>query len=914
MRVTTKPQTIHAFPDIVKDIMSGRISSAYGLAIALFMKGIGEKYDPSSAKGHPVYEEGMKLIKQRPKSTVVGLNTAKARTDALKTKITRESEKEIETEKDVVSQYLAANKGKLPHRTHLIFEKKEAREVVLKDIEKFIKDNKLNVKASHILDYFLIDHQWLDSDAGISKYDVIISLKTEEEKRRGWLEVLDESFSNMDSYLYSAYNRTYMYDIWPRTSELARQPVYILNEFATGIPISREGQEAIKKYLLVGVTGRLGDWGTKAISLRRQELQKDLGRNFELGLDGRLSEDAGIEVEAVQNQAGEFIEAADSVEKEIKIGDKTVTLDYRSEGLTETEKEDKASELAGAFEAFLKENQGILAAFAGNSLIVMGGKLSVAKTGDGTSYFHCWKNFGELGDCVLAPEDLLSSLLEKDNHVMAKAALDVEAFRLETEGEFLTLEVLRKLRDSGRLNVEALNKLRKFIVTEEVKRLIEERGITEVADAIKSIREMLEDEATTEVDFIVLGQLKLEGIVLEAVIEVLAEMMQQTDRPVEEIDEEIKELKAAEKDIKEKQIEKTTEVFVEDIMALAGKPGVRVEAVGMNMMMGQVKLILEGGEVVEVPLSTEAKNALMDIMSKAPGAEVGDIKCAGVALEELETFLKNAIGGLLGIEGQLEEGKDSIDEENGLVFEHTGQISGRWAASRVVHISRGTTKTNWTKAAERVTETTVKTTEKIEQALQERADEEKKTPVVYGFNALKDLYDINPDQLMSFILLNKSFIAVAFTHEEARSIGIEEDVYDVLIENLEKFAKAKNKTAVLSVGDEIPEGTKNVLRMGEKQAIDMLLPFTKVAMLLAAKGDEGKRVANDYLVERIKAMCGEEGFKEMLGKLLLEEGEEEKVLAELLANPSEALIPPITLNFQDIESYMTAQRVIDTMA
>ena len=126
--------------------------------------------------------------------------------------------------------------------------------------------------------------------------------------------------------------------------------------------------------------------------------------------------------------------------------------------------------------------------------------------------------------------------------------------------------------------------------------------------------------------------------------------------------------------------------------------------------------------------------------------------------------------------------------------------------------------------------------------------------------------------------------------------------------------------AVLGEKEELPAeaGNAGILRVGRMQANDMTGLVTKLAVRIADVGRDtaaqSDSEANKYLREILLAMFDKDDEGAALVSAMFEKaGQEGKSLLAVILD-ADGMFPPVSVKIKDMESYMRAQQVIDTMA
>ena len=134
---------------------------------------------------------------------------------------------------------------------------------------------------------------------------------------------------------------------------------------------------------------------------------------------------------------------------------RTVTLASGEEVSIDLRGVEDADALVAKLENFLNadENADIRKAISGTTIAVLGGRISVAETEKGISYFH----YGHTRNQVYVGENLLSALLSENARGLA-AAFRVEMARKQfgAEGRGSTLDIVESLSSRDKVSLTGL--------------------------------------------------------------------------------------------------------------------------------------------------------------------------------------------------------------------------------------------------------------------------------------------------------------------------------------------------------------------------------------------------------------------------------------------------------------------------
>ncbi|MDP8219324.1 MAG: hypothetical protein P9M03_11440 [Candidatus Theseobacter exili] len=652
-----------------------------------------------------------------------------------------------------------------------------------------------------------------------------------------------------------------------------------------------------------GKLRKLAKWAGNI--LKKKPSSKDDGdfNNLAVTLDGKIAGEEGINNNDVGSQLEDFY--ANNQTGDIR----TITLSSGEEVSIDLRGVEDADALVSNLENFLNadENADIRKAIAGTTIAVLGGRISVAETEKGISYFH----YGHTRNQVYVGENLLKALLAQNRDGLA-AAFRVEMTRkqLGSEGRGSTLDIVNGLSSRDKIS---LTGLLDTIADVEARAIVSSLSPESITEQIRNAASLIDGKsASGQVDMVLLGKLK--GPILEKVIKLLSA------DDVEKVSGEVKKIEAERKAGVEEQAQAVADNVAQTIANEGIETETELNSVGFGLMMEEQKLLLRAKDAVDISVdSTTADMSLqmvMEMMSKAGGADFVIMETQGKTTEEVKEMVKKAFTAFSGMSKSLEEGE--VLEVDGILFEHTKTKDQFGMPIGIIRVSEGTVdnKADWGKLEARVTEESRKAFGYLEESL-----DIKGVPVYVGKGMVAEM---SPEEQGRFLNRHKNVITMETEAVDAlvKQGVISGSVGDDIKNNWTDFelADKNNRMAVLGEKEELPEeaGDAGILRVGKVQADDMTGLVTKLAVRIADVGRntaaKSDSEANKYLREILQAMFDEDDKGAELVNAMFKQAEEEgKSLLEVILN-SGGMFPPVSVKIKDMESFMRAQQVIDTMA
>ena len=407
---------------------------------------------------------------------------------------------------------------------------------------------------------------------------------------------------------------------------------------------------------------------------------------------------------------------------------------------------------------------------------------------------------------------------------------------------------------------------------------------------------------------------KLKGPILEKVIQLLSA------EDVESVSGEVKKLEAERKAGIEEQAQAAAGNVAQTIADAGIEAETELNSVGFGLMMEEQKLLLRGKEAVDISVASDTAEMslqmVMEMMSKAGGADFVVMETQGKTTQEVQEMVKKAFTAFAGMSKGLEAGESMVID--GLLFEHVKTKDKFGMPTGIIRVSEGTAANtaDWSRLEARVTDETREAFGYLEEAL-----DIKGVPVYMGRGMIAEM---SPEEQGRFLNRHKNVIAMRAEDTDAlvQQGIISSAAADTIKDNWTDFELAddNNRMAVLGEKEELPAeaGNAGILRVGRMQANDMTGLVTKLAVRIADVGRDtaaqSDSEANKYLREILLAMFDKDDEGAALVSAMFEKaGQEGKSLLAVILD-ADGMFPPVSVKIKDMESYMRAQQVIDTMA
>ena len=542
------------------------------------------------------------------------------------------------------------------------------------------------------------------------------------------------------------------------------------------------------------------------------------------------------------------------------------TLSSFSEYLTEEEYRSLPKDVRGLFEE--------------TRLVAITGQVYLAREpGKGTSYAHFGKAGSKGIDTLYIGTELLEYLAEnnpKALNTLIKIEINRKDYRKNNQADLRTsMQVVK----DAEISPEELKNLKEAIAGAEAKALIEKTGASRLAEVIMTASQDIDSRSseTVIVDGVDLGGLK--GALLEAVVGQLSNKLKS-----EELTKDVQSAAAAidRSDVKT-GIEELTVQIEEQITE-------QTDGVEINLLTGTVVVHDFADKEIK---GLDLKEASVRLVSRMVGRVTGDTETVFIDLKRNDVSISKVLEILSDGYGPVTEKPLKVDR---IVIEKM-QVGEK----EFMHVSTG--------------ETAVSQSAEKARAIREFAEyvdiESKQVPVGVDVAVLEMM---EPEYRKEFI--NRYHKVLAIVGEQARVDNIEE-LYGRHAKHLERNRmdyeldiEENRKMLITGREQSVKVDGATVLR------VDSSVPATETSMIMdlacyiADVGKEEARKSSEIsrLVRAILKKMYEEGE-------VPEEFLQENALEALLDNDDNFAFPPIKQDsLQDMESYLRAQRFVETMA